>query len=166
MKRLLSFTAACFLALAMQASFAFAQSEITDSHLEAGRKVVISSGMSRSFDIIIPNLQEMMRRQMVTNPTAARELEEVFKTLEPEMDLQRRAMVTRAGRLMAQRMTEEELTAIAAFFETPEGRRYVEVQPLVVEDILGTMDVWAEEVAEYLQVRVRVEMQQRGVPMP
>jgi uncharacterized protein len=165
MNRLASFAAASFMALALQAGAALAQTEISESHLEASRMVVTSSGMARSFDAIIPGVQEAIRRQMITQPALAKDANEVFSALEPEMQLQRRAMVNRAARIMAERLTEEELRAIGEFFSSAAGQRYVETQPLVLEDILGAMDAWGLEMAEYIQIRVRAEMQQRGHQM-
>lgn len=165
MNRFASFAAASLVALALQAGAAFAQTEINESHLDASRTVVTSSGMARSFDAIIPGVQEAIRRQLVTQPALAKDANEVFEALEPEMQLQRRAMVNRAARIMAERLTEEELKAIGEFFNSEVGKRYVETQPLVLEDIFAAMDAWSQEMAEYIQIRVRAEMQQRGHQM-
>ncbi|HSP23787.1 MAG TPA: DUF2059 domain-containing protein [Saliniramus sp.] len=165
MNRLASLVAASFLALALHSGAASAQTSISDSHLDASRTVVTSSGMVRTFDLVLPEVQEAMRRQFVTQPALAQDLNEVFEVLAPEMELQRRAMVNRAARVMAERMSEEELTAIGEFFNSPAGRRYVETQPVILDDILRAMSEWQDDVAEYIQIRVRAEMQQRGHQM-
>ncbi len=162
MKRIVSFMAAAVFALALQAGAAFAQDQISDSHLEVAREVLAGSGVARHFDAVVPGIQEAMRRQLVTQPAAAGAVAEVLEELKPEMELQRRSMVTRAARALARQLTEEELTEIAAFFDSPAGKRYVETQPMVLEDTLRAMDAWTDEVAEYMQVRVRAEMQKRG----
>jgi uncharacterized protein len=165
MNRFTSFAAASLLALALCTGAASAQTSFSDSHIEASRTVVISSGMVRTFDLVLPEVQEAMRRQFVTQPALARDLNEVFVVLEPEMELQRRAMVNRAARVMAERLSEEELRAIGEFFNSPAGKRYVEAQPVILEDMLRAMGAWQDDVAEYIQIRVRAEMQQRGHQM-
>jgi uncharacterized protein len=165
MNRLVSFAAASFLALGLYASPASAQNSFSESHIEASRTVVTSSGMVRTFDLVLPEVQEAMRRQFVTQPALARDLNEVFVVLEPEMELQRRAMINRAARAIAERLSEEELRAIGEFFNSPAGKRYVETQPIVLDDIIRAMSAWQDDVAEYIQIRVRAEMQQRGHQM-
>lgn len=165
MNRFLSFFAASFIALAMALSSGAASAQVTDSHLAAARLVITDSGMARSFDALLPEVQNAMRRQLLTKPALSKDLDEVFEVLEPEMQLQRRAMVNTAARILAERLTEEELVTIAAFFATPAGKRYVETQPIVLDDMMLAMRSWQQDVAEYIQVRVRAEMQQRGHQM-
>lgn len=165
MKRIVSFLAAAVFALALQAGAAFAQDEISDSHLEAAREVLAASGVARNFDAVVPGITEAMRRQLVTQPALSEDIAEVLEELKPELELQRRSMVTRAATALARQLTEEELTEIAAFFNSPAGKRYVETQPIVLEDTLRAMDEWTDEVAEYMQIRVRAEMQKRGHQM-
>jgi uncharacterized protein len=165
MKRIASIAAASALALTLHIGALHAQQSFTEGHLEAARGVIVGSGMVRTFDVVIPEVQQAMRRQLVTQPAIAREVDEVFEQLEPEMELQRRAMVNRAARIMAERLTEEELSEIAAFFASDAGRRYVETQPVVLEDIILAVDMWGQELSEYIQIRVRAEMQQRGHDM-
>jgi uncharacterized protein len=163
MNRFASFAAASIMALALHSGAA--QAQLAESHFDASRAVVTASGMARSFDAIIPEVEEAMRRQLVTQPGLAKDVDEVLKILEPEMQLQRRAMINLAARIMAERLTEDELIAIAEFFNSPAGIRYVETQPLVLDDIMLAMSSWRDDVAEYIQIRVRAEMQQRGHQM-
>jgi uncharacterized protein len=165
MKRFVSLMAAAAIALTLQAGAAFAQNQVSDSHLEVAREVLAGSGVARNFDAVVPGIQEAMRRQLVTQPAVAGAITEVLEELKPEMELQRRSMVTRAARALAGQLTEEELTEIAAFFNTPSGKRYVETQPIVLQETLRAMDEWTDEVAEYMQIRVRAEMQKRGHQM-
>ena len=99
--------------------------------------------------------------QMPSTPQMTEMLDEVFEEMEEEMRLQRRAMLNRAARIMARRLTEEELSEIAAFFNSPAGERYVELQPLFLDDIFTAMDDWSEEMFEYLSVRVQAEISRR-----
>jgi hypothetical protein len=165
MNRIVSFMAAAVVALALQAGAAAAQTEISESHLEVARDVLAGSGVARNFDAVVPGIQEAMRRQLVTQPALSTDIGEVLEELKPELELQRRSMVNRAARALARQLTEDELTEIAAFFNSPVGQRYVQTQPLVLEDTLRAMDEWTDEVAEYMQIRVRAEMQKRGHQM-
>ena len=144
-----------------QPAAAPAASQFDASHLAVAREVVASSGMTRSFEAVIPQMQEGLLRQYGRNPALLDDASEVLEELRPEMQLQRRAMVSRAARVIAARLTEEELTAIAAFFATPAGERWVETQPVVLEGLISEMQAWSQELNEYLQIRVQAKMVER-----
>jgi len=164
MNRFVSLAVACLLALTHFSAPAHAQ-QTSDAHSAAARRVIVDSGMARSFDNLLPEVKNAMRRQLLTQPSLAKDLDEVFEALEPEMELQRRAMINIAASIMAQQLTEPELILIAEFFATPAGKRYVEAQPLILDDMLIAMRAWQQDIAEYIQVRVRAEMQKRGHQM-
>ncbi|MDP4025010.1 DUF2059 domain-containing protein [Methylobacterium sp. NEAU 140] len=137
----------------------------TPSHLALAREVVLSSGIARSFDSIIPSFAEQIRKQAVTRPDIAKDLDAVLASLQPEMELQKQRMVDIAARTYAGKLTEPELKDIAAFFRSAAGKRYVETQPQILDDMVGEMQDWTQDVSEYVMVRVRAEMGKRGHQM-
>ena len=136
--------------------------EVSASHLALAREVMLSSGIARSFDSIIPTMADQIRKNAVTRPDLAKDLDEVLKSLDPEMELQKQRLINIAARIYAKRLTEAELKDIVAFFRSPSGKRYVETQPQVLDDMVGAMQDWTQEVSEYIMVRTRAEMGKRG----
>ncbi|NEU13728.1 DUF2059 domain-containing protein [Methylobacterium sp. BTF04] len=134
----------------------------TPNHMALAREVMLSSGIARSFDSIIPAFSEQIRQNAVTRPELAKDLDEVLGTLAPEMEMQKQTMIDTAARIYAQRLSESELNEIATFFRSPAGKRYVETQPQVLDGMVQAMQNWTQEVSEYLMVRVRAEMNKRG----
>ena len=134
----------------------------TANHLSLAREVMLSSGIARSFDSVIPAFGERIRQGAVTRPELTKDLETVLTALEPEMELQKQSMIDTASRIYASRLSEAELTEIAAFFRSPAGKRYVETQPQVLDELVGAMQDWTQEVSEYVMVRVRAEMAKKG----
>lgn len=132
------------------------------SHLALAREVILSSGIARSFDSVIPAFAEQIRQQSVTRPELQKDLNDVLTSLEPEMELQKQRMVTIAARIYAEKLSEPELKEIAAFFRSAAGKRYVETQPIVLDQMVQAMQGWTQEVSEYVMVRVRAEMGKRG----
>lgn len=135
---------------------------ITPNHLALAREVMLSSGIARSFDSIIPAFGEQIRQAAVTRPELAKDLDEVLTGLSPEMELQKQGMIDTAARIYANRLTEAELNEIATFFRSPAGKRYVETQPQVLDEMVQAMQTWTQDVSEYVMVRVRAEMAKRG----
>ncbi|WP_298963347.1 DUF2059 domain-containing protein [uncultured Methylobacterium sp.] len=139
-----------------------AAKEISPTHLTLAREVMMASGIARSFDSIIPAFGEQIRQAAVTRPELAKDLNDVIEKLQPEMELQKQRMIDTASRIYATRLTEAELRDIATFFRSPSGKRYVETQPQVLDEMVQAMQTWTQEVSEYTMVRVRAEMNKRG----
>lgn len=136
--------------------------EVSPSHLALAREVMLSSGIARSFDSILPTMADQIRKNAVTRPDLAKDLDEVLKSLDPEMDLQKQRLINIAARIYAKRLNEAELKDIVTFFRSPAGKRYVETQPQILDDMVGAMQDWTQEVSEYVMVRTRAEMGKRG----
>jgi hypothetical protein len=132
------------------------------NHLALAREVMLNSGIARSFDSIIPAFSERIRQGAVTRPELTKDLDTVLASLEPEMELQKQAMIDTAARIYASRLSEAELNEIATFFRSPAGKRYVETQPQVLDEMVQAMQTWTQDVSEYIMVRVRAEMAKKG----
>ncbi|KMO26597.1 hypothetical protein NS228_15500 [Methylobacterium indicum] len=135
---------------------------ITPSHLALAKEVMLSSGIARSFDSILPAFGEQIRQAAVTRPELTKDLNEVIEKLQPELELQKQRIIDTASRIYANKLSEGELRDIATFFRSPSGKRYVETQPQVLDDMVQAMQTWTQEVSEYMMVRVRAEMGKRG----
>lgn len=135
---------------------------ISPSHLALAREVMLGSGIARSFDSVIPTFAQQIRQASVTRPELTKDLEEVLRSLDPEMELQKQQMIDTAAKIYAQRLSEPELREIAAFFRSPAGKRYVETQPQVLDEMVQAMQTWTTNLSEYVMVRVRAEMGKRG----
>jgi uncharacterized protein len=136
--------------------------QFTPSHLAAARDVAIGSGITRSFDAIAPQFYDQIKQNALTRPEIGKDLDQVLEALKPEMEMQKQQMVATAARIFATRMSEAELKDVVAFFKSPSGVKYVQAQPLVLDDLVVEMERWTQGVADYLMVRTRAEMGKRG----
>ncbi|KAA2237030.1 DUF2059 domain-containing protein [Salinarimonas soli] len=166
--------AATLLALALPLGAAHAQTpprpaatagQPSAAQLAVARDIVTASGMSRSFEPMIPALMDQLKQAMVTRPEVTKDLDEVLNGLKPELDQQRQIMFNTAARIYATSLTEAELKDVLAFFKSPAGVRYVATQPAVLDELVREMQKWSQGVAEYMMVRVRAEMGKRGHAM-
>ncbi|MGU3463259.1 DUF2059 domain-containing protein [Methylobacterium sp. C33D] len=137
----------------------------TPAHLALAREVMLSSGIARSFDSVLPAFADQIRKQAVTRPELSKDLEEVLTSLQPEMELQKQRMIDIAARTYASKFSEAELKEIATFFRSPAGKHYVEAQPQLLDEMVQEMQDWTQDVSEYVMVRVRAEMGKRGHQM-
>ncbi|KAA0125789.1 DUF2059 domain-containing protein [Methylobacterium sp. P1-11] len=142
-----------------------AASGYSPGHLALAREVMLSSGIARSFDSVLPAFADQIRKQTVTRPELSKDLEEVLTSLQPEMELQKQRMIDIAARTYASKFSEAELKEIATFFRSPAGKHYVEAQPQLLDEMVQEMQDWTQDVSEYVMVRVRAEMGKRGHQM-
>jgi hypothetical protein len=154
--------AATAVALFMLASPVFAQGQPSASHLALAREVAISSGMTRSFDAMTEPLLAQLQQMNVTRPEIKQDLDQVVVMLRPEVEQHKQKMIENAARAFANRMTEAELKDVAAFYKTPAGVKYVQMQPVLLDDIVKDLATWTQNVSEYIMIRARAEMAKRG----
>ena len=139
-----------------------AQQDASTNHLAAARELLSVAGTSGSIDRIIPSLLEEVRRQAVTRPEIAKDIDEVLKVLGPELDQQRQQAYLIASRAYARLLTEAEIKDAIAFFRSPSGAKYIRIQPQLTDALVNSITAWTQLAAEYIQTRVRAEMVKRG----
>lgn len=137
----------------------------TQNHLELARQLAAMLGIPELFDGVARELPDQLRKNTVTRPELAKDLEQVLEALKPELNQQRQQMINTAARVYASRLTEAELKEIVGFFNTPAGKKYTEVTPLILDDVATETTRWAERMSDYLMTRVRAEMGKRGHQM-
>lgn len=150
-----------FLFILAMAGAAAAQ-EPSPSHLAAARELMQTTGVLAPVDELIPTFSEQVRKQAVTRPELTKDLEEVLKNLQPELQLQRQQIANVVARTYAKWLTEQELKEITAFYKTPVGAKFNKVQADLVEDVVNDVQVWTQQASEYVVVRVRAELAKRG----
>lgn len=131
--------------------------------LAAARDVVISSGMSRSFEPMVPDLMRQIVPTITrTHPELQKDLSDTVKELSPEFVKDGEKMTDIAAHIYARRMSEDELKATAAFFKTPAGMKYVSIQPAMLDELVVAMQSWTQELSNIMMNRVRDEMAKKG----
>jgi uncharacterized protein len=135
----------------------------SSSHLAAARALVIGCGMSRSFSLIVPQFMDQISSSLTqTRPELKSDLSTVLTELKPEFDKKADEMIDIAAQIYAKQMSEQDLKAAVAFFESPAGRQYVETQPAFLTEAVTAMQGWRAKVSTELMARVRAEMKKKG----
>ncbi len=131
--------------------------------LAAARDLVIASGMARSFTPMVPQLKEQITPMLTrTRPDLTKDLGDVLTQLSPEFDKKTDEMIDIAAHIYARRMSEDELKQSAAFFNSPVGKKYVEVQPAMLDELVVAMQSWTQQLSLFMMQRVHDEMVKRG----
>lgn len=163
MIRTASRLAATSVALFMLASPVFAQeAQPSASHLAAAREVAISSGMAGAFDALPGPLIAQLQRMSVTNPDVQKDLDQVATLLKPEVEQKKQELIDASARVIAAKLTEDELKEVATFYKSAVGQKYVQIQPGILDEIVREMDIWTQRTSEFIMTRAREEMGKRG----
>ncbi|MGO9675589.1 MAG: DUF2059 domain-containing protein [Methylocella sp.] len=146
-----------------QAPATAAAAPVTPSQLAAARALVIASGMSRSFTAVIPQFVNQIGGSLTeTRPELTEDLKAVFAALAPEFNKQADEMTDIAAQIFAKHMSEPDLKAAVAFFNSPSGKQYVAAQPPILSDLVTAMQGWQGKVSTNMMTRVREEMKKKG----
>lgn len=140
-----------------------APTQISASHLEAAREVVVLSGISRTFNVFLPQLADQTVMTITrTRPEVRNDLIVVLKSLMPEFEKRSLLMLDSTASAFASVMTEKALKDTATFFKSDAGKQYVEMQPKVIDQMVVSLDAWNREMSVDLMGRVREEMRKKG----
>jgi hypothetical protein len=133
------------------------------SQLAAAKEVVVASGVTRSFDIFVPQIMIQIKETVTrTRPEYADDLDAVLKQLGPEFMAFNTQMVDQAAQVFAKNMTEAELKDTAAFFSSPSGKKYIASQPAILDELVGDVQAWTKRISIQMMDRVRAEMKKKG----
>jgi hypothetical protein len=137
--------------------------ELPASQVAAAHDLVVASGMARSFEPMVPQLSDQIIPLLTrTRPELKQNLSVVLAQLQPEFAKKGEQMVDVAARIYARHMSEQELKDAAAFFSSPVGKRYVSVQPALLDELVVAMQSWTQELSNFMMQRVHDEMKKKG----
>ena len=133
------------------------------SHLEAARQLVAASGLSRAFLGIVPDMAGKLNANLSqTRPEIARDLKATLDAMQPEFALYNNDIINFAGVVYTTLMTEQECKDALAFFNSPIGKKFVDVQPGIFMNLGPAMGEWSKSVSVRMMDRVRAEMKKKG----
>jgi hypothetical protein len=128
------------------------------------RTIIVSSGISRSFDAVVPQMLGMLERNtLATRPDIKDKLHATLVNLVPEFMKTEEQVISAAALSLAKRMTEPDLKQTAAFFQSPAGKKYVEAQPAALNDIVAAMQGWQQKLSTDMMARTREELKKQGI---
>ena len=141
-----------------------AQPAPTPAAIALGKQLVTASGLSRSFDNMIPLLgTQFIRTFSARRPEIANDIDAAVKASIPAMIQRREKIITTLGTIQAQNMSEQELKDTLAFFNSPSGKAYVAAQPAMVDGVAVAIDDWTNRLSADMLTLVRDELKKKNI---
>jgi uncharacterized protein len=132
--------------------------------IAAADKILGTIGLKQSIAIVVPGMmQELETNVTRTRPEIRDSLRATLKTIQPEFDQTARQTYIQAESMLASLMSEQDITQVAAFFESPAGKKYVEVTPVFLQNLSDVTGAWREKLSTDILERARAEMKKKGV---
>ncbi len=135
-------------------SLASAQ-EISDSHLKAARAAITSIKATDSMDSILPQANQMLKVELIQkNPNLEEDIvrivdEETLAIAPRRGDLEKEVAIA-----FAKAFSEQELTEIANFHNSPTGKKFLSDSPIVGREVSKAVDIWQLGIARDLSQAV------------
>jgi hypothetical protein len=137
---------------------------MTDAKFAAARELVQLAGIDRGFQGFVPEmLRELNGNVTRTRPELLADMNVVMSSIiVPEFLKRTQEMTDQAARIVASSMSDDELKQTVLFLKTPAGKKYVDMQPQVMNGVVSSLDAWNRQLAVEMMDRVRAEMKKKG----
>ena len=137
--------------------------ELSTAQLALASEVVTLSGMSRSMDAIVPQMVTRARQLFLqTRPEIATDLDKSIKDLQPEFDKLTDEARVIAANAFGTKLSESELKELKTFFTSPVGKKFVEAQPAIIEDMFKNLETFTVRLSQTVVDKLREDMKKRG----
>ncbi|MGA2494637.1 MAG: DUF2059 domain-containing protein [Roseiarcus sp.] len=120
-------------------------------------------GMKPSLDRMVPGmLAEVQREILATRPDLKDPLAEAVQTIAPEFLKTEQELLDAATKDLAFQMTEQELKDVAAFYESPTGKKFQTAQLAVANRVATVAAAWRQQMSTGMLNRVHEELKKKG----
>jgi hypothetical protein len=138
--------------------------EPTPAALNYANQIFVDIGMKASIDQVVPGMLAQLERNVTsTRPELKDALHETVLAIEPEFVKTEQGVMTDAVKFLASKMTEQELKDTLAFYESPTGKKYVALEPSVVQEVGNLARAWRQQLSTDILTRAREEMKKKGL---
>ncbi len=132
--------------------------------LTAADTILNTVGLKQSIALVVPGMMAELETNVTrTRPEIRDSLRATLKTIQPEFDQTARDTYIQAENLLAAQMSEQDITQVAAFFNSPAGKKYVQVTPIFLQNLGDVTGAWREKLSTDILERARAAMKKKGV---
>jgi hypothetical protein len=144
-------------------ALAQAPAKASPEHIALARAVLDFTGASKSFDNVIPKLLTDARNMILrTQPTLQADLDASALAVAEKMATSEDKLIDQIAGVYAQKFTEAELKEIAAFYQSPTGKKMTAELPSVLTESYKLMQEWSRQMSVDIMTNLRAEMKKKG----
>lgn len=137
--------------------------ELSESHLAAAERASSNAPLSKDLDTVLPLLAQRVQTRLISlRADLHQAITETVQSVALRLAVRRADLDSAVALVWARMFTEEELDAIAAFYTSPVGKKFVELGPQLGSATIQTVDNWSSRVGEELLDKSRDELKKQG----
>jgi hypothetical protein len=154
------------LILCALAAPAFAQApakQPSPEQVALARAVLDFTGARQSFDgVLIKLLSDARNTILRTRPALEADLDPALLTIGGKLKDADQELVNSIAVVYAQKFSEAELKEIAAFYQSPTGKKMVTEMPGVMKESYEAMQDYSRKMSVEIMSQLRIEMKKKG----
>jgi uncharacterized protein len=132
--------------------------------IAAADRILGDIGVKQSIALVVPGMMAELEGNVTrTRPEIKDSLRATLKAIQPEFDATAKQAYDQAATLLASEMSEKEITDVAAFFDSPTGKKYISITPVFLQRLADVTAPWRDKLSTDIVTRSREEMKKKGV---
>jgi hypothetical protein len=133
--------------------------DISPSHLQAARDAVSAIRTTDAFDRILPSAAQALKGQLIQkDPNLQQDIIDIVDAQALALAPRRADLETESATDYAKAFSEDELKAIAAFYNSEAGKKLLDKGPEVTAELARAAQIWQRGIARDLAEAVAKEM--------
>lgn len=137
--------------------------EFSETQLDAAKRASSSAPLSKDLDTVLPILVQRVQTRLISlRPDLHAEITSVVQGVALNIATRRADLDSAIALVWARMFTEDELNQIAEFYNSPVGKKFVEMGPEIGATTIQTVDNWSSRVGEELLDKSREELKKQG----
>lgn len=144
-----------------------AQNEAVDeARLAAARDLLRVTGSYELFDTMTSLVFRSLSQQLLmSNPKIGKELAEVIGETQKLFRERKDELIEQIARIYAERFAADELKAVADFYRSPTGQKFVAALPELTRKGFQIGEEWGKRIGLEAEEKVREELRKRGIKL-
>jgi hypothetical protein len=137
--------------------------DVSPARIDLAKKILLVVGLKASMDQIVPAMLSQLQGQLLQiHPEMGKALHETLETLMPEFQQGEDGVFTDTARVLAIKLSEDELKTTLTYFQTDAGKKYTDAQAAILETLGNSGGLWREKLTKIMVDRTREEMKKKG----
>lgn len=137
--------------------------QVEPDRLAAARDLLVATNTESQFSTVIPLMFGQMKQAIPTGtPQMKEELDKVFDEVQNQFIVRRAEVLDQIAILYAQKFSADEMKALADFYRTPIGQKFIDAMPELTAEAIKLGNAWGRRIAMDAERKVREEMKKRG----
>jgi uncharacterized protein len=143
-----------------------ASGDIDPARLKAARDLLEATNTDAQFAAVVPLMFKQMRQSLpAQGPKEQEQVNQVFDEIQKQFLERRSEVLDQIARLYASRFSPEEMNALAEFYRSPIGRKFIVAMPELAAAAMQLGNAWGQQIGREAEQKIRDELQRRGVKL-